>query len=345
MIAARPEYAREIRYALTDAFALCERLGLIGKKGTWTRQPRGAIVCCPWHNENTPSCSVRIGPDGTIAVKCFGCQVGGDALSLVAAVQGFSMRSDFKQVLIATAELAGLHSMVAEIEAGEARPARPRIAAPVVAREPDREYPPAHEVADLLAACSPTSEDPDVSAWLISRKLDPDAVDGTEIAFALPRRCALPAWARYQGKSWLETGHRLVVAMRDAKGDVRSVRAGRVVDGDSPKRLPPAGHKAAGLVLASTLAIAMFSGTLKPSRVVFTEGEPDTLVWATKRNERPCALIGIVGGSWTRELAARVPTGAEVILRTDRDEAGNRYAAEISRSIGPRCHIRRSTTT
>ena len=53
------------------------------------------LVLCPWHSERTPSCSVKLASDGTIAAHCFGCGAGGDVLSLVAAARGLDARRDF----------------------------------------------------------------------------------------------------------------------------------------------------------------------------------------------------------------------------------------------------------
>ncbi len=43
--------------------------------------PRQAIVPRPWHRDCTPSCSVRLAKDGTIAVRCHACGATGDALT------------------------------------------------------------------------------------------------------------------------------------------------------------------------------------------------------------------------------------------------------------------------
>src|SRR5438105_6900174 len=87
----RPDYAREVKFALTDVRGVCERLGLIADRKSFVRQAGGLIIRCPWHTEKTPSCSIRI-VNGAIAVKCHGCQIGGDILSLIAVVNGLNTR-------------------------------------------------------------------------------------------------------------------------------------------------------------------------------------------------------------------------------------------------------------
>lgn len=336
----RPDYAREIRYALTDARALCERLGLIADRRTWKPQAGGVIVRCPWHQENTPSCSVRRAGDGTIAAKCFSCDASGDALSLVAAVRGLSLKTEFRSVLLDAAELAGLHSIVVELESGENQD-RPAFVPPPVAPVPERTYPDAGELAALLADAGPCAEDPEVSAWLTSRALDPDRVDAAG-GLAIREGQMLPRFASFQGLSWWETGHRLILPVCDVYGAVRSVRAARVIDGDSPKRLPPGGHKVSELVLACELGIAMLRGTYSPERLVVVEGEPDFLVEATSVAPRAIARIGIVSGSWGARFAEKVPVGCEVHICTHVDRAGDNYAEEIRQTLRRRgCFIRR----
>lgn len=337
----RPNYARELRYMLTDAFAVCERLGLLNGRGAFKRQAGGVIVRCPAHEERTPSCSVRRGPDGTIAWKCHGCEASGDVLTLVATVHGLSTRSDFREVLRVAADLAGAHAIVHELTTGE-RTARRVPERPAPPPEPPREYPSASEVSALWEASIPVTDDVDASEWLTGRGLDPDLVAADDLARVLPKDARAPRWAAYQRVSWTETGHRLIVPMRDAQGAVRSVRGCRVADGDSPKRLPPGGHKATGLVMACPIGVAMLQGLASPPEVVVVEGEPDFLTWATRRTDRVTARIGIISGSWSFAMAQRVPAGAEVWIRTDHDAAGERYASELVRTLRWQgCFVRR----
>jgi len=98
--------ARELRSTgvLADPLALVHALGLdAGAR----RQPRGVTIRCPWHDDRSPSCSVRIARDETIAVKCHACGASGDALHLVAVAHGLDVRADWRRVLELAAGLAG----------------------------------------------------------------------------------------------------------------------------------------------------------------------------------------------------------------------------------------------
>lgn len=323
------DVVREIKRELSNPVDVCTRLGLLAGKGSFTRQAGGLLIRCPVHPDRTPSCSVQT-RSGVLLWRCHACDASGDVLTLVAAIHGLTMTGDdFRQVLIVAAELGGLHGLVAELESGERRERPQAVARPAPPPEPEREYPPAAEVDALWSSTTPL--DVEAAAWAAQRGLVASRMD--DLARSLPAEGELPRWASYRGQSWRETGHRVIVPVFDAAGARRSVRAIRVVDGDSPKRLPPGGHKAAGLVMACDIARAMLRGTYAPARVLVVEGEPDFLTAATMQTTHMYARIGITSGSWTTDLAARIPQTAKVFLGTHDDPAGEKYAKAIAATL------------
>jgi hypothetical protein len=153
----------------------------------------------------------------------------------------------------------------------------------------------------------------------------------------------LPHWASFRGefsesKTWIDLGHRLVVPTFDSRGIWRGLRALRIVQADDgvPKRLPPSGKRSAGLLLANEAAVRMLRGEEIPNRLVVTEGEPDWLTWSVQTD---LPVIGVLSGSWTDEVAARVPADCDVVLRTHHDDAGDRYASVIADSLKKRCRV------
>jgi hypothetical protein len=332
----RPEWAREVRSALVDPMKLCTALGLL--KG-FQPQARGLLICCPWHGDRTPSCSVTVAPDGTVRVKCFACQQGADAIGLIAQVRGLSTKSwdQFREVLAEGASIAGRLDLEDEIRAG--RPAPERKPVPLPPPAPERGYPDEAEVTALWSAGGRPDEDPECSGYLAFRRIDPVLVSDNLLCRVIPDE--LPPWARYHGRTWAETGHRMVTRVFDAAGTVRSVRAIRVRPGDSPKRLPPGGHKASGVVLANKAACALLRGR-PAARVVIVEGEPDFLCWATRSLE---PVIGILSGSWGPDFAERIPSGATVVIRVHQDAAGDKYAEQIIETLrGRPVSIKRECT-
>lgn len=330
----RPDHAREVRSALVDARRFCAALGLAKNS-----KPNGSglLICCPSHGDRDPSCSVTNGPDGTLRAVCFGCDLRTDALGVIAIVRGLNLRDrdQFREALAEGAQIAGLYQLEAEILDGEVRPERPRVPPP----EPrdERTYPPFGEAFRFWRLATEPADDPEVSGYLVGRRIDPELVGVRAIGRVLS--APPPDWARYEGRTWLETGHRLVVRAFDAKGVPWALRGCRVRAGESPKRLPPSGYKSAELCLLNGAAWRMVRGQPQ-GRVVVVEGEPDFMVWAT-RTEEP--VIGLFSGSWTDGFAAAVTHGARVIIRTHEDDQGERYAQKVIESLKGRCELRRST--
>jgi hypothetical protein len=337
------EHIEQIKAALSDPCDVAARLALMdGAK----RQAGGLHVKCPAHDDSGPSCSLTRGRDGTLRVVCFGngCDLSGDVFCLIAAVQHLDVRRDFALVLRRAVELAGVDV--------ERRPRTRRPPSrPLVPKAP----PPVSEVRALWNACRPCAADFDVAAWLRSRAVDPALVDHLGLARALPVGLTGPRWASYRGEAkapapWAALGYRVIVPMHDAGGELRSLRARYIgpPHEDLPKALPPSGHGCKGLVMACPLAAIMLAIAGWPwwaeRRVVITEGEPDFLTWATRGEiPRNLAVLGVGGsGQWTEALADRIPDDAIVIIRTDPDDAGDAYAAEIVATLRGRCRVRES---
>jgi len=337
----RNDLAQEIRSAFRNPRELCALLGI--DQGAKRQANNGITVRCPIHAENSPSCSVTNGPDGTVRFKCFGCDNSGDALTLIAAARGLSLKSQFRIVLEAAAELGGLWRELEELRGNgpaEPRPEAPQRPAPTPAAE--REYPNHAALKALWEASTPVADDRFARAELERRGLDPVSVANADLARVLPGDSKLPNWARYRGMTWNHTGHRMIVLVYDADGAARSVRAWKIhpeYQNDAPKRLPPVGCRASQLVLANRHAVALLRGRPGHGPVVVTEGEPDFLVRSMLTFWVP--VFGIGSGSWHEGFAARIPYGGEVVVRTHRDPAGERYADRVIETLRARAHVSR----
>jgi len=163
-----PDHGAILIREVTDIERVLRGLGLrVRRRGT------GYPILCPWHNEKTPSCNVRIGPAGSIQVKCHGCEGGGNVLHLVAAVRGWDLRRDFRAVLDETARLGGV-----TLDAGRGGVlGAGRMVGPEAIARPDPAPPPPtrpdldtfhRQVSTLLGACP---LDGSVGVGLVSRGL------------------------------------------------------------------------------------------------------------------------------------------------------------------------------
>jgi hypothetical protein len=182
----------------------------------------------------------------------------------------------------------------------------------------------------------------DVNAGLKARPgIRLELVDLLDLARVLPSSGELPRWARFQRRTWLEAGYRLVVPLYDARGALVSLRA-RPLDGR--KGLLPAGHAAGGLVCADFLGREMLrspnvADQVRRAGVVIVEGEADFLGVATRYSdgdESAPAVFATGSGWWCREHADRVPDGTAVTIATDGDQAGNGYAEKIAATFAGR---------
>ncbi len=329
------DLARRIAGEFRDPRALCAALGL--DKGAHRQGRGGLMVLCPVHGDRNPSCSVTNGPDGTVRFRCFSCDAAGNALMLIAAAQKLDIRSQFRTVLEYACEIAGLHNELAELR-GERGPSEPRAVREPLPLPPERTYPPQDELLKFWGTCEPVTNDNAATGLLESRRVSAEMVARYDLA-RTPPDDGLPGWATYQGRSWVATGHRIIVPVYDSDGHMRSVRAWRVVPGDSPKRLPPAGHRASELVLANKVGVCMLRGEAVIGRVVIVEGEPDWMTRALLNPELP--VLGIGSGSWSAGFAARIPLGAQVFIRTHRDRAGDGYATKVLESVRGRAQVYR----
>jgi hypothetical protein len=333
------DLAREVRRALASPRRVADALGLKVHDDCGSY----VLVLCPVHAEKTGSCSIHK-RDGGVGVKCWGCKWTGDLLTLVAAVYGLEGR--FRETLASACELAGMAAEADELRGG--KPAPKRRAVPLPPPEPARDYPPASEVALLWSACVPVTEDAEVSGLLRGREIDPAAVARTGSAAALhplTHGSSVPSWAKFKGRqpsarAWTATGHRLILPVFDYAGEMRSVRAWLVNGAEGmPKRVPPVGHKASGLVLANASAQRWLRGNARPRRIVVVEGEPDFLARSILSPSE--AVLGVMSGSWHSGFAERVPYGSDVIVRTHIDDAGERYAGEVIETVRGRAVVSR----
>jgi hypothetical protein len=175
------------------------------------------------------------------------------------------------------------------------------------------------------------TEDAWARALLESRGLDPVLVEELDLARAVPRDTQARTTPR----------HCLVLPTFDHEGCMRNLRAWYGRPGERTNR-------AGGLVLADGLARQVFELGAAPAwwddgplRIVIVEGEPDFLVWATHfgssdRLEYAPGIIGIFSGAWTAEIAARIPHGTKVSVRTHHDKSGDESARRIKETLAGR---------
>lgn len=186
-------------------------------------------------------------------------------------------------------------------------------------------YPP--DALDVWGRAVAVMDEPAARRWLQSRGLDPVQVAGVDVARVLVVDDTSPQWARDLDAQ----GYRLIVPLYDADGVMRSLVARTFARNARVKARTPTGFAAKGL--------AMDAGPRDAREVVVVEGEPDWLTWAAMGPEG-ARVIGVRSGSWSSAWAASLAPMAYVYLRTDLDDAGQKYADDITMTLGARTAMR-----
>lgn len=289
------------------------------------RAGRGWSARCPAHEDRTPSLSLGVGRDGRVLVRCWaGCDT-----RTVLGVLG-----------------VGWSGLFATPPESSRRPsagaATIRKLTPPAAPEPRR--PPLGEVLDVWTHCRPLCDDAEAAAWARARGLDPTAIADRDLARALPSERRTPGWARIRGATWGVSGYRIVLPLFAPTGALMSLHARNVSPTSEPKGAFPAGHAVSGLVMADDAGRKLLVAGELPGTLWIVEGAPDFLIGATEWGDAADpwpAILGVVSGSWTPAIAARVPEGATVVVAVDHDEAGERYAARIAETLRGHVELRR----
>lgn len=218
-----------------------------------------------------------------------------------------------------------------------------------------RNYPYRGEVDALWALCRPVTDDAEAAGYLRWRGIDRlVALVEHDCVRVLPSHVDCPAWAHFGTRPWSTTGHRLLVPLYDSLGRMRSFVARSVEYAPLRKSLGAKEHERAGLVMAGSFGReVLLTGALAHwhrmtrLRVSVFEGEVDVLRAVALGEDAEVsedwqvsgyrAVFGIFAGSWQRDIAARIPSGSTIVLATDDDASGDKYADEIRERIGERC--------
>lgn len=339
----------DLKRRFDDPRGLCEALDLVtgpvGKR--WRPQTgRNLHIACPWHSEHTPSCSVSRGPDGTVRVKCFSCHATGDALTLVAHINGLDARRDFLDVVDLACDLVNVQRP--ERKGYDARPPSVRAiarVAPPPLDEAQEDGGALAQVAAMLSHLAPATEDRAAMDYIRSRGL---AGSEAEQWYALPtgaardnivaaiieevggetwRRSGLASEAGWWSGAW--GGPRLVIPWRGPDGSVNCLQGRYIGAGDKAKRFAfPAGRAPLWPYGSDVLSDIPASSD---TAIAVTEGAIDAasfnlLAQRAGANAVAVALPSVQAWEpeWFDLFARRVCVSA-----LDNDDAGARFTPDL----------------
>lgn len=326
--------AAEIRRALKHPGQLCAALG-VDRGGR--RQASGLTILCPFHEEQTPSCSVTLGSDGTVRIHCFGCQASGDALTLVAAARGLDLSTQFARVLEEAASLAGLE---------------PSARAEVVL-EPARADPPDYTaIATALLDRCPLDSDGDVLAYAEQRLvmveaahagcggLPPLGQQAIPIARLLETFSAQSLqqadllWAARDGRidrsRFAYPDNRFLIPWRDMDGSIACMQRRRIDGQKATKYVFPRAFRPPLPFGAEQLRANALERTL-----VFVEGALDVLALRLldRRDQLGILPLGLPGLNGWRPDWARFAKGRRVRIAFDADGAAEAKVQSVAADL------------
>ena len=270
-----------------------------------------------------PSCSAeRTGTDSRPPVlinelhwKCVACQESGDGIDLAARLlvgtsqPAVDQWQEVREWYSGHGWLPHEPSKAVRRPAGASqrrRPVKPAARPPEVINRL-----PAAEVQALWRASVPVADDTRAARWLQARADDPRhawggcrawfndpaaLVASLNLVRALPQDIHCPDWATMNGSSWSSRGYSLVIPCLDARGQLAGIRA-------------------------------RWTGTSETDQ----QGR-------RCRNAPGPAVFGVWSGSWTdsasgRSLAGRLQGSKRVVIATDGNQAGDKYARDIAATL------------
>lgn len=210
-------------------------------------------------------------------------------------------------------------------------------------------HPPQEEVRTLWEGCKAVTTDPEVTGWLAGRGLDPKDIARLDLARALPASSdQLPGWAWMGRRSWAGSCHRVIVRFWNPQLELATLHARAIREHAKPKGISPRGFEIQGTVMANRIALELLRSGSTTRRLLIAEGVPDWLtwsIWAARSGSTAPAVLGVISGSWTEQVAMRVPSNTRVLIRTHDDKAGHKYADKIAASLIKRCTVLRRVST
>jgi 5S rRNA maturation endonuclease (ribonuclease M5) len=170
--------------------------------------------------------------------------------------------------------------------------------------------------------------------YLRGRSLDPEFLSACGIVRCLTAEAQIDLHEYHPSA---EIGDLIVPVWGVATGGaLADVRLWRVRDGERRARFRGA-DTIPGNVMANDAARRWLAGE-SVEVLEICEGEPDLCARVQAKNNS--AVIGIVNMSWTPELGAACERAGRIVILTDDDEAGERYAKTIYRSLSPEAQAR-----
>ncbi len=297
------------------------------------KQGKDVAVCCPFHNDKTPSCIIS--PSSNL-FNCFGCGAGGSVIDWVMKIQGVSFRH---AVELLKNDIAAVTSPLAA-ESPIKKTTVPKLAAPVSSSADDAKL--LREVVDYYHET--LLQSPEAIAYLESRGLnDPELINHFKLGHAnrtlglrLPhknRKAGAELRERLQRVGvYRESGHEhlngsLVIPLLNQSGDVVQLYGRKLLnnlrEGTAYHLYLPGDHA----------GVFNISGLVGCEEIILCEALIDALTFWRWGFKNVTSSYGVNG--FTEELLqALVELKIKrVLIAYDRDAAGNSAAEKVAKQL------------
>ncbi len=294
------------------------------------KQGKDVAVCCPFHNDKTPSCVIS--PSSNL-FNCFGCGAGGSVIDWVMKTQGVSFRH-------AVELLRNDLSLVANAAESPKKATVPKLAAPVSSSADDAKL--LREVVDYYHET--LLQSPEAIAYLESRGLnDPELINHFKLGHAnrtlglrLPhknRKAGAELRERLQRVGvYRESGHEhlngsLVIPLLNQSGDVVQLYGRKLLnnlrEGTAYHLYLPGYHA----------GVFNVSGLVGCEEIILCEALIDAMTFWRWGFKNVTSSYGVNG--FTEELLQTLVELKikRVLIAYDRDAAGNSAAEKVATQL------------
>lgn len=301
---------------------------------TVVKQGKDFALCCPFHEDKTPSCIIT--PKSNL-FNCFGCGAGGSVIDWVMKTQGVSFRH---AVELLKNDLGAITPSLVAIAEPIKKTTVPKLAAPVSVAADDQTL--LREVVDYYHET--LQQSPEALAYLASRGLnDPALINHFKLGYAnRTLGLRLPQKNRKSGAElreklqrlgvYRESGHEhfngsLVVPLWNQSGEVMQLYGRKIRDN---LREGTAYH----LYLPQPHAgVFNHSGLVGCDEIILCEALLDALTFWRWGFNNVTSSYGVNG--FTDELLQTLVelNIKRVLIAYDRDEAGNAAAEKVAKQL------------
>ena len=254
---------------------------------------------CPFHDESTPSFTVRTDDDGALLYKCFGCQAQGNLVQFVERLD----KIPFAQAIEKVKNELGWRQGREKVES---------VFQPIKKEKEVLTFP----LDRLDPACLALASSKAGLAWLASRGLGPEVATRYNLGYVQSARAVNPR------HPWVDEGWILFPTLSDDGKTVISLKyrsvKGKKAEGGEP-----------GFLRKSGMATGLFgSDKIEPFEDVYVvEGEPDALVMA--QAGYIAVSLPSAGFNLTPEMRDRILQANRIFLAGDTDGPGEQTMTKL----------------